>query len=66
MDIMNKVEIGLILPRVWQLGVNSISDSNTKGYLENNSFLHVNHENNNRKLFYLKIRWMPILYEGTL
>lgn len=49
-----------------ELGVNSISDSNTMGYIRNNSFLHVDHENNNRKLLYLEIRWMPILYEGTL
>lgn len=49
-----------------ELGVNSISDSNTMGCIRNNSFLHVDHENNNRRLLYLEIRWMPILYEGTL
>lgn len=65
MDIMNNVEIGIIFPRVWQLGVDTISDSNTKGYPENNCFLHVDHENN-RKLFCLKTRWKSILSEGTL
>lgn len=64
MDIMNKVETVIIFPRVWQLGVDTISDSNIKGYLENNCFLHVDHEN--RKLFCLKIRWRSILYEDTL
>lgn len=51
-DIMNRVETGMMLLRPGRVR-GATSDCNTMGYLGDNSLLHV--DENNRKLFYLKI-----------